>query len=628
MCGISGGYWRSQSVTIEQRVAASVASMVHRGPDDSGSWFTQVSLGTVALAQTRLSIIDLTHFGHQPMHSSDSRYTVVFNGEIYNYLELRQELFDLGHRFIGDSDTEVLVAAWSRWGAAGISRLAGMFAFAVYDNMLQTLTLVRDAFGIKPLFYSCDSDSICFGSEMQAVTALSGRRLELNLQSAYNYLTFGRYDSGADTFFEGVQHLLPGHILTVDLTTTEPRTSLSRWWWPSISEDRTQTLEVASEQLRELFLSSVSLHLRSDVAIGAALSGGIDSSAIVCAMRKLQPDLPIHTFSYVARNSRANEEPWIDLVANHVRAVPHKVSLSADMLARDLDEMIRAQGEPFGSTSIYAQFCVYRAARENGVIVTLDGQGADELLAGYNGYPAQRVRSLIDNHDYAAALHFIRTWGDAPGRSRLDTVKRLAAEALPTNVARYGYRLAGHNPAPDWLDRDVLRAADLLAPEVSPPGGRDSSGRRLAAHTRRIAAGGALSALLRHGDRNSMHWSVESRVPFLTTSLAEFAFSLPERLLVSDAGETKHVFRQAMRGIVPDQILDRKDKIGFETPESDWLTHLAPQMPGWLDGLDQVPLLNARASRLLISETVAGSRRYQPQVWRLLNIARFSQMFL
>ena len=610
--------------------------MRHRGPDDEGfALFTrpdatpayqidQAGAAIVALGHRRLSIVDLSPLGHQPMSTADGRYTMVFNGEVYNYRELREEL--VGTTFRSESDTEVLLACWAAWGADCLPRLRGMFAFTVFDRQKQTLTCVRDGFGIKPLFYTQQAGAFHFASEIAALLALLPERPALNLQRCYDYLVFGRYDEAGDTFFAGLRQLPPGHRLTVDLTSPgAPR--LERWWWPSIQERGDIGFDEAASELRERFLDNIRLHLRSDVPLGAALSGGLDSSAVVCAMRHVEPDLPIHTFTYVARGSPLDEEVWADRINRHVGAVPHKVSVTPGELADDLDDMLRAQGEPFGSTSIYAQYRVYRLAREAGVTVTLDGQGADELFAGYIGYPGQRLHSLLDGWRLFDAARFLSGWSKWPDHTVWQAVLALGSEYCPDSMRGRMLRLLGRTPEPAWLDVEVLRAQGVASAWPHRRDFRqDLLGRRLAGTLRDCLTRNGLPALLRHGDRNSMRWSLESRVPFLTTDLAEFVLGLPEHYLISPLGETKHLFRAAMRGIVPDEVLDRRDKVGFATPELEWFRALRPRLADWLDGAAQIPFLDERACRAEVADIVEGRRRFSWRAWRLINFCRWVQV--
>jgi asparagine synthase (glutamine-hydrolysing) len=626
MCGILGVFHWEHDAGLDQRIAAGMHALKHRGPDARGVETHAVADGIVHLGHARLSIIDLTEGGRQPMHGGDGRYVIVFNGEICNYRELRTELQGLGQSFVSDSDTEVLLAAWIQWGHACLVRLVGMFAFVVLDRQAGTLTCVRDAFGIKPFFYAAQGGEVYFATEMPALKELLPGRPVLDWQCAYDYLVHGDYDSGTGTFFEGISHLLPGHLFSVDLQAGrvgEP----DRWWTPSIVERTDLSFASATEMVREQFLQNIRLHLRSDVALGAALSGGIDSSAVVCAMRHVEPDLPIHTFSYIAAGSEMSEEVWVDRINAHVGAVPHKISVGSDELVRDLDSMILAQGEPFASTSIYAQYRVFQLAREQGVTVTLDGQGADEMLAGYNGYLGQRLRSLIEKGHLVEAASFLNEWSKWPGRNRIDGAKRLAAEVTEGWLYALLRKINGSDTLPSWLNAEPLVERGVIShfPRLRSP--QSETGRRVVAELALSLTRRGLPALLRHGDRNSMRFSVESRVPFLTLDMVNLLLSLPESYLISPKGETKHVFRAAMRGIVPDDVLDRRDKIGFATPEQAWLISMADTVRGWLREDLRLPFFNQAEVLHEFELIIAGKKAFSWQVWRWINFCRWYSHF-
>lgn len=627
MCGITGGWWRLGVSGIQEGVCAALASMRERGPDDQGYEVEAAAQGVVALGHTRLSIIDLTPGGHQPMHSSDRAVSIVFNGEIYNYRELRKELKALGHSFTSDSDTEVLLSAWRQWGRACLPRLVGMFAFVVLDRGQGTLTCVRDAFGIKPFYYTLEQGNFLFASEIPAIKALKQEKVRLDWQRAYDYLVHADYDSGPRTFLEGVLHLLPGHVLTFD-TRSGRLSAAEHWWQPTIVERQDMSFAAAAELLRERFLESIRLHLRSDVPLGAALSGGVDSSAVVCAMRHIEPELPINTFSYIARGSAVSEESWVDMINRHVGATPHKVVVTPGELAQDVDDMIRAQGEPFGSTSIYAQYRVFKLAKENGVTVTLDGQGADEMLAGYAGYPGQRLRSLIEKGRLGEAWDFLNQWAQWPGRSRKLGAEQLMAEYAQGPVYDALRRLSGRSDSPAWLDAGALEERGIVRRYPRQRAAPQEAGRRVVAELALSLTRRGLPALLRHGDRNSMRFSVESRVPFLTLDMADLLLSLPESFLISPQGETKHIFRAAMRGIVPDQVLNRRDKIGFSTPEQEWLSSMALTAQGWLRESSDVPFIKKDEMLKQFDRIVAGDRAFSWQAWRWINFARWHDHFL
>ena len=624
MCGIAGIVMRDGSVPDSAILDAFELALHHRGPDDQGRTSISMPEGTLAMGHTRLSIIDLSVSGRQPMSSSDGRYTLVFNGEIYNYRELRRELKGKGFRFHSNSDSEVLLIAWNYWKDECLNRLTGMFAFAIFDRVEQSLTCVRDAFGIKPFFYSLSDGNFFFASEIPALQQLLQGRSRLNLQRAYDYLVYDSYDDQESTFQAGVNQLMPGQCLKVGLGNQKASIKIEPWWIPAILERTDISFNDAAEQLRERFLDSLRLHLRSDVPFGANLSGGLDSSAIVCGIRKLEPDIPLHTFTFVARNSPLNEETWADKVNCHVNAIGHKVMIAGDEFYDDLEKIVRVQGEPFGSTSIYAQYRVYQFAKEQGITVTLDGQGADEMLAGYHGYPQARLHSLLEKKECLSILRFLRNWPKWPGRPAFKGYLYLAELLLPRSSWFDSSRLRGKNPNPSWLHTNVLKeqGVTLREPRTMIDRG-DAVGRRLVESLRHVLTKNKLIHLLRILDRNSMSWSMESRVPFLTTDLVDFLLSLPEEFLLSKDGQTKRVFREAMRGIVPDDVIARKDKVGFVTPEKDWLVHSQKKVLDWIECLDQVGFLKKDKCAREVRSVLDGTKPFSWQAWRLVNFAQW-----
>jgi asparagine synthase (glutamine-hydrolysing) len=345
-------------------------------------------------------------------------------------------------------------------------------------------------------------------------------------------------------------------------------------------------------------------------------------------MRHVAPDLPISTFSYIARGSAMSEEVWVDRVNQHVGALPHKLVVSGDELVRDLDDMIAAQGEPFGSTSIYAQYRVFQLAKEHGVTVTLDGQGADEMFAGYNGYPGQRIRSLLEKGQFAEARHFLNEWARWPGRSRLSGAKRAVAEMSQGALYDALRRLNGMDSLPAWIRPAPLQERGIIRRYPRQRSQAGCVGRRVTAELALSLTQRGLPALLRHGDRNSMRFSVESRVPFLTLDMVELALSLPESYLISPQGETKHIFRSAMRGIVPDDILVRRDKIGFATPEQEWLMGMSQVARTWLAEDLGLPFLDQAAVLAQFDQVVAGRQPFSWQIWRWINFCRWYAGFV
>jgi asparagine synthase (glutamine-hydrolysing) len=329
----------------------------------------------------------------------------------------------------------------------------------------------------------------------------------------------------------------------------------------------------------------------------------------------------------VARGSAVDEEYWADIVNKHVGAIPHKLIVGSEELANDLDDMISAQGEPFGSTSIYAQYRVFKLAKENGMTVTLDGQGADELLAGYNGYPSPTMLSLIENGKFITLFKFMTSWSQWPGRNIGQAVVRLCGEFVPTSLMSLALKVVGKNTTPEWMNITFMKGNGVQPLKFLATTKKHHGvyGRRLVATLRDGLTGNGLNSLLRHGDRNSMRWSVESRVPFLTIDIAEFLLSLPEHYLISHEGETKSIFRTSMRGIVPDEVLDRRDKVGFETSEQTWLKELEHEIPDWMTAAETLPFLNSDECRKEVTEMIEGRKPFNSQAWRLINFCRWAQ---
>jgi asparagine synthase (glutamine-hydrolysing) len=639
MCGIAGVIGPGTGDDARPLLDSPLRTLRHRGPDDHG-WLLdtpqglQIGRGELPsgpirglLLHRRLSILDLSDSGRQPMTTPDGAFAIAFNGEIYNYVELREELRREGCVFHSQSDTEVLLHACARWGPAALRRLVGMFAFALLDTRRRTLFLARDCFGIKPLYYVRAGATFAFASEIKALLRLPFVRRHVNAQRFFEYLRFGRTDHGGETLFADIRQLPPAHYLEVPLDDARPGAPV-RYWDLELQERIDLSFDEAARRLRDLFLDNVRLHMRSDVPVGAALSGGIDSSAIVSCMRAVEPSADLHTFSYIADDPAVSEETWVDLVGRHTGAAVHKTHAAPDELVADLDELIHTQDEPFGSTSIYAQYRVFRLAREKGVTVMLDGQGADELLAGYRPYLAARLGTLVRKGHWVAAYRFAKRAAKLPGtRGLLRLLLQTGKVLVPSGCRSLVHRLLGPGLTPEWMNGSWFRARGVTAPWV-PTTGIDRPN-LLREQLRETVVATSLPMLLRYEDRNSMAASIESRVPFLTPALAEFVLRLPEEYLIAADGTSKHVFRQAMRGLVPDAVLDRRDKIGFATPELRWLKALRPWVEATLASqrARAIPALNLPAMRREWRCVVEGRRPFDFRVWRWVNLIRWAERF-
>ncbi len=635
MCGIAGLIDKG-GVDVSQ-IPVMLQVLSHRGPDDSGYLlYTPEGVqlchasavpkqrAEVALAHRRLSIVDLSANGWQPMGSCDGRYYIVFNGEIYNYVELREELRHLGNTFRSSSDTEVLLTGFAQWGPAVLSRLVGMFAFALLDTHDRKVYLVRDFFGIKPLYYATIAGGVAFASELKGLLKFSSVARDANPERLLLYLRHGVTDHGCDTLFSAIQQVPSGHYLEISIDA--PRAMhLACYWRPTVQERRDISFDEAADELRELFLQSIRLHLRSDVPVGAALSGGIDSASIVMAMRKLEPGLDIQTFSYVADDTKLTEESWIDIVVAASQATGHKVSPTPDELVGDLDQLTFTQDEPFGSTSIYAQYRVFQMAHHAGIKVMLDGQGADEILGGYRYYMGARLASLIRQNRWNEATQFLMRSSQWPGAGKLLLLFSAADHLLPQSIQPPLRAMIGKDLMPRWLSGAWFARNGVSARPLNYSPASDILHQSLCRELTQTS----LPHLLRYEDRNSMAFSIESRVPFLTPQLVDFMFSLPEHYIISGDGTSKAVFRRAMRGILPDAILNRRDKIGFATPERNWLGALN----GWVgqhmssEVAHSIPFLNLRFMEEDWKRVLDGRRPFDFRFWRSLNLIRWTEQF-
>ena len=557
MCGIAGLI--AERPVSRSAVAAMTSLQAHRGPDDSGLWASED--GRVVLGHRRLAVIDPSPAGHQPMLCAEGRFALVFNGEIYNYVEIAARLERDGVRLRTRSDTEVLLEAFRRWGPKALDAFNGMFAFALWDAATKTLFCARDRFGEKPFLYAHGNGFFAFASEYKALFALSELPVEIDRVRLTRFLhrpSVG-LDDASDTVFAGVRQLLPGEMLTFDARTM--RVETSRYWTASPDADAARLSEAdAAARFRDLLTDSVRLRMRADVPQGSCLSGGLDSASIVCLARRLiGDDSPYHVFTGRFPGTPADEWEYARTVVEATGATAHTVEPTPDGLVAELPAFAWHNELPVGSTSQYAQWCVFRLARENGVTVLLDGQGADEMLGGYEQffrlYLAERRAS---GDDVAAEERAIANRYPLALPGRREAVSR----SLPAALRRRLARLTGcGSDIVFGMTNDIARALSDAAPAAT-----DAS---LADAFRRETFVEHLPTLLRYGDRNSMAHSREVRLPFCDHRLAEFALGVPARYHLGEA-QTKRLLREAMRGILPEAVRTRWNKQGFVPPQSLW----------------------------------------------------------
>ena len=569
MCGLAGIVDR-RGVEPRELIAMTDA-LTHRGPDGEGyaalgaephaRVLTRDQLTAAAgplragLGHRRLTIIDPTDDSAQPMRDPSGRFVLAYNGELYNYVELRSELERAGRTFSTAGDTEVVLQAWAHWGPGCLERLVGMWAFALLDTELQQLVLCRDRFGIKPLLYSHVADGLRFASEIKGLLAAMDTP-GANESVVAGFLLSGA-DTAPDTFFEGIRRLPAAHLLVVPLD--DPlRAAPQRYWELPTELDR---VDDGAARFAELFRESVRIHTRSDVAVGTCLSGGLDSSSIVCTASVLKAEglLPVsyrhQAFGYVPPEEAVSERRWMDMVVDRTGVALEEVRPAPDRFGAALETIARQQDEPFASTSIAAQWFVFEAARQAGMKVMLDGQGADEVLGGYHGYLATIAAGMLNERRPLAYAQLA-----------LDHRRRLGAWPLPAGTVTAMLpgpirSVAGRLRPSNGHDRSPALTSVLAGPlQGSVPATTPLPTELQALLRHQVQT--SLPSLLRYEDRNSMVHSIEARVPFLDHRLVELAFRLPGKSKVRGA-DTKRVLREAMKGVLPEPIRTRRDKLGF-----------------------------------------------------------------
>jgi asparagine synthase (glutamine-hydrolysing) len=573
MCGIAGIIQSNSQGYSIGHIKKMTGALSHRGPDGEGTW--QNKAGNVLLGHRRLSIIDLTDAGEQPMHFTPAHsnneegsapcYTIIHNGEIYNYIELRDELIKEGYSFKSQTDTEIIAAAYDYWGDECVDYFDGMFAFAIWDSTKKQLFAARDRFGEKPFFYFFDNDTFLFASEMKALWA-AGVSKTPNQKMLFNFITIGYTDNPeqpGETFFENIFKLPPATSLNYNPDTKQ--LVLEKYWdINSEKENKKITDDEAIEQFSSLFSSSIKRRLRSDVSLGASLSGGLDSSSIIATVIPFitQPS-SFNTFTAIFPGFEKDESAFAKQVADNFSPQHFTSAISEDGLLKDWDKLNYHQEEPFGSASIYAQYKVYELAKQYNVKVLLDGQGADETLAGYHKYykwywqELFRKRKLFRSKELKAAKE--------TGVTEKFDYKNIIASYFPafTTVAlehQYLLKAIRHED----LAKDFVRLQSKEAYYTTPEYFTLNSVLYFNTCTH------GLEELLRYADRNSMAHGREVRLPFLNHELVEFIFSLPSHFKIRK-GWTKWLLRETMKNKLPESITWRKDKTGFEPPQKKWM---------------------------------------------------------
>lgn len=599
MCGIVGFVDRS-NVTPDLELLRRMSEVIaHRGPDDSGFFLEQ----GVGLGHRRLSIIDLSSHGHQPMSSEDGSIWLVYNGEIYNYLEISEQLKKKGYRFKSNSDSEVIIHAYEEYGTECLNLFNGMFAFALWDSVKQQLFAARDRVGIKPFYYYYNGSTLVFGSEIKSLLRHPSVPHQPNKEIIHRYLLMGCTISD-ETWYQGIRQLAPGSSLILQ----KGKLIVEKYWDITYEADYSRTFESFAEELRGLLHDAVKLHLRSDVPVGAYLSGGIDSSTLV-AIASAEIFSGIETFSAAFNEGKEfDEREYIKIVSTRHATRHHEITPTASDLPKLLPTLIWHLDEPVIGAAILPMYKVSELVRKAGVKVVLGGQGGDELFGGYPPFYVSAARNVI------AAL------GSRTG-SIFRELRHIPAYLYKGGAAnRVLSRLMPGKASIHWLhnsDNTRLEMQDIwnCALEASPA---TNSFDRMSYFDLKYH----LPGLLQQEDRMSMAWSIESRVPLLDYRIVEFSGKIPSWMKVR-RGVLKSVLRESVRGIVPNQILDRKDKKGFPTPSGKWFrgelkdyirdTLLAKE-------LFCAEIVDKHALATIVDAHANGEADYGHILWKVLNL--------
>jgi asparagine synthase (glutamine-hydrolysing) len=599
MCGICGVIDFNNQPVKKETVKTMMLNQKHRGPDDNGVFIEN----NVGLGFVRLSILDLSDAGHQPMFSHDKRFVIVFNGEIYNYIELREELKLFGYEFKTNSDTEVLIASYQEWGEKCQDKFNGMWSFVIFDRYDKTIFASRDRFGIKPFYYCIHNNKLFFASEIQTILSVLPVKPTANSSTLFDFMLFNKTEQSEDTFFQNIKKLLHGYCFKIKLNNGPDNLKITPERWYNLKERVAQNIGFKNpEEYKFALKNSIQLRLRSDVPVGVCFSGGLDSSSIVSLIIDDFEKKDLNTFSAVYDKSfYGDESEFIDLYKNKP-GERHYTTPDAESLIKDLKKFITCHGEPLPSTNPYAQYKVMELARKN-VVVTLDGQGADEQLAGYHYFFGFYFKDLLINFKifrlFKEILFYLKI------HKSLFAIKTFLFFLLPQKI-----RIKAKASSLNYLNKSFIKnnsSQNIIAGNLY---GSRSLKESLINHFEY-----KLEHLLKWEDRNSMFFSIESRVPFLDYQLVEKTLASDSGMIIKN-GMTKHILRESMLNTLPEKIRLRIDKNGFITPQDDWF-----RTPEWKEKITEIINSNSFRSRKIVNYKKA-QNLYNKHLSGKINIAK------
>lgn len=580
MCGIAAILDKDINTPKLEYIHPMLDMLAHRGPDGEGVYIKQ----NIALGHRRLAILDIDNRSKQPMERAN--LSLIFNGLIFNYIELKEELHSLGYEFETTSDTEVILAAYSEWGLSAFSRFNGMWAIILHDLDQNQLICSRDRFGIKPLYYTEIGNQILWASEIKAFTKHTAWQANINHERVYEYLAYNMHDHTTETMFQGVHQVPRGCHMIVDLSNNEYNTQSY------------YTLDKGNEsdpsEMMDMLQDAISKRTRSDVSYACTLSGGLDSSTVVSTMAD-KLDLQPEVFSLKFKEPEVDESAYAAMVSEKYQLRQHWVKPNIEELISTLDKHLQIQDEPFNGTTVIAQHAIYEQIADRGHKVSIGGQGGDEIFCGYEKFIYHYYKSLKSKPVLLSKeLLLFAKHNPVPWSMIWDRYSHMIKSNKGEKASWYKAKL--HN------SRLFTRPSENSIFEVS----------------KNLLSNLGISALLRYEDRNSMVNGIESRLPFLDYRLVEYAVNLTDDEKIKN-GRTKALVRDKMKGIVPQSIIDRKDKMGLETPQEQWLND--PKLIQYVsDHIDELPFLNKNA----ILRKIKSDQKF---MWRVLSLIRWMKIY-
>ncbi len=592
MCGITGIILKQKvNFNLNQKIVAMTDAISHRGPDGEGfiladdqtitphfnalkqnynradiNYIPKTSVqhsdlnSFLAFGHRRLSIIDLSDTGHQPMCNANGKTWITFNGEIYNYLEIKADLKKNGHSFISESDTEVVLAAYKEWGFNCVERFNGMWSFCIYDSEKQLCFASRDRLGVKPFYYINDNNLLAFASEQKAFIKAELIAAKINNDALHNYLINSLLETTSTNFFEGINELMPGNNLVFNLKIQELKitTYYNLTEHITLTNDRLTEKELI-DKIAHTFENAVKLRLRSDVEVGTCLSGGIDSSALAVTISEITKQ-PLYCFTSIFKNQSINEEHFADSVANKIKAKHFKVEPTLEGFLEEIGSLIYSQDVPIWDTSTYAQYKVMELAKKNNIKVVLDGQGADELFGGYHHHFLAKWNNLFSQGHFMSGLNEIL--------ASKKTISNPLQFFIKEKIKQKKYFNRKHFD--QFFKPEILNSSEIKNPSVY----FNSVNEQLVEDIYQTR----LKSFLKCEDRCGMWHSVESRTPFADDiELINLLFSFNGNKKIKN-GVSKYLLREAVKNKLPEEIYKRYDKKGFETPMQQWMQKLRPQL--------------------------------------------------